>query len=331
MDIQTTLKEIVNTDEPLLKFESIFGDATLENLLQRGFGEALCNCLSEFVKGWSLIEMLKDKEESVDNRPILSKYVDILNAVIPVQNSIDIELDDNTKTCFKYHDVDAVDKVICKIIKPLFALFCENPHGIEMMSNVFLKAIFYASDATIKDTGDFFSKHLFSFVRIFLRPFCFSRSHTVITFLVILSRKMTQEWLQTILEPDVIFFIRFNVLRSGENMCPYVNNLKKLYFDLCLRNMIEAKVPLWNQLLEAQYMFQGQSLTMALQIVSELIGQKGLPGQIFIQSGILLKLSSLLCNPSEFGESTFVIKSFLSVFLNFETGPVNHYSWNSRL
>ena len=78
-------------------------------------------------------------------------------------------------------------------------------------------------------------------------------------------------------------------------------------------------------------MFKEESLATVLKRVSEVIDEKQLCEQKFIQSGLLQNLCSLLCNPSEIGETTFVIKSFLSVFLNFKTESENHYSWDRGL
>ena len=117
----------------------------------------------------------------------------ILNAVIPPMacHFMDFELEEKSKSCSKHcNDIEGVDKLISKIINPLFALVSENPHDIEMMSNVFLKITFHASEATMTDNDYVFSKYLARYICLFLRPFCFAGSHTVMAFIVILGRKM---------------------------------------------------------------------------------------------------------------------------------------------
>ena len=110
-----------------------------------------------------------------------------------------------------------------------------------------------------------------------------------------------------------------------------MNNLRKLYIDLDLEKQIETKDQTWNQLLETQDLFQEQTFAMAWQIVSKVIDQKNISALKFIQSGVFDKFHSLLCNSSEIGETLVIIKYFLIVFLKFEVGSNNHYSWNNSL
>ena len=130
MDLQAKVKQI---DKPLSEWGKNVGYSWLENWLAMGGGYELDKCLSELVNGWSVKEIfLKNLNFCIG--PTLELLATLNTLIPPMPNFIEIALDDSN-TCPK-HCNDIVDKLVSKIIKPLFALVCENPHKIEVMSEI---------------------------------------------------------------------------------------------------------------------------------------------------------------------------------------------------
>lgn len=225
-------------------------------------------------------------------------------------------------------DLNLVDWLISKIIKPLCDLSSRYfSYKLKILSTL-LRVIFYASEATISDC-DTLSECVLQCMEYGLYPLCPDDSHTHMAMIIILGNKMSEPWFLNFLKPNIIFIMRNMLMGNEDKMCFYLDCLRTLYDRLNLEKKLEMDVPTWLPLLETRSKFNEQCLTEALRYLAQLIEVESLTVQQFIQSEVLHKIQFLLSNPSEVGETTFVIKSFLMVFIKFEvTG--NHHVYNSR-
>ena len=322
MDLKTTIGNI--DSKP--KLEEVFAGGSLENLLQRGFGEELSRCLSD------------ENENDKLNRVNLMKYSIILSSIIPpLPNFIEknllytLRLSNN---CSNYcTDMLQVEKLISMIIRPLFEV-CNrgdaNTLYVPFISKAVLKVIFYASNATLVDNEDVFPEKFFTIKEDDLDPRDLKKCDSAMALLGILGR-MPKAWLHRFLKPKVLLRLRLILTRSNGKMCPLVDYLRKLYADLELEKQIEMNDPTMNLLFDACQAFQSGNATTALRCIADVIDENTVNVQHFIQSGVLYKLQSLLCSPTENGHTTSDIKAFLSIFLKFKSGAEDTYAWSGCL
>ena len=312
MDCEVTLKKVLNADDPVKRFEQTFGDMSLKKWLKIGFGHALCKCLREATK---------------EIKSIIRNGLKIVNAIIPpIPNFMDNEL---MKTSLKdCNDLIQVEKLVSMIIRPFVDVAQKYLDNEILVFKVLLKIIYYASLQTLHDCDNRNLSHVF--LENSLDPYCSDSAHTAMALLIILGEKMPNSWFKNFLEPEVFLQMRMIVMRNERRNCPYVDYLRKLYYDLNLEEKFYLKFPTYKLLEDTCPLFNEEFLTTALRCVSQIINENEIHPQQFIQSGLLSKFHSVLCNPSEVGDQTFVIKSFLTALVCFETGSENNYTWRSN-
>ena len=327
MELATLLRQINTNIGELLKFlEQIFRDGSVEKWLQ--LGEALCTCLSEET----------EKKHGELDGAVVVKYLTVLNAIIPpLPDLLENEFDKKSKflkRCPKpSSNAIFVDKLISKIIKPVFAIpyQCNSFFSLPLLPIVFLKTIFHASKETIMENDDVFSEEFFNFMERHLEPCCHEVCHIFMALLFILATKMPAAWFEQFLKPKIIFKMRLIVTRYDEKMCPIANHLKELYCRLNLENMLARKVSTWLPLLNMPDMLEGQNIALELRYISHVINEEEMDIQQFLQSGVFSKLKFLLSHSDEVGQTPLGIKTFLTVFLNFKTDIDYHFMWNSNV
>lgn len=328
MDQATPLRiSNISIGEPLKSLERPFGDGLLEKWLQQGFGESLSAILSE-----------EAKKNRKFNAAVVVYYMDILNAIIPpLPDLLENEFDKNSKflkRCPKQNSSAVfIDKLISKIIKPIFAILyqCESCFKLPLLPTVFLKTIYHASKETIMENDDVFSEEFCNFMELNLEPGCHELCHIFMALVFILGTKMPAVWFEQFLKPKIIFKMRFIVTRYDEKMCPIADNLRRLYCRMNLQNMLARKVSTWLPLFDMPVTFQEQSIARELKYISGIIDEEQMGVQQFLQSGVFYKLKFLLSQNGNIGRTSFGIKTFLTVFLNFQTDSEHHFTWNNNI
>ena len=292
---------------------------SLKEWLEIGYGEALNECIS--AAKYSLH---------------FQNYLIILDVIIPPVPKFTVNRFYKTLTIFstQNNDLEQFECLISTIARDFFRIINTEKFPPEISdqkgigADVILKVVYYAGKQTIND--DFISWKLKEYLSIQLIPFCkYRRNRNAVALIIILLEKMSENWLQIFSDPKLFFLTKMEVMQNVDNRCDYVDCLRKLYYELDLEGKFYKKFPNFRTLQDN--LFDIQNLTMALRSVAQIINEYEIQGEQFFISGLLYKLHSLLSNPSEIGDQTFVIKSFLTVFLSFEIGTGNNYTWKSNM
>ena len=309
------LERIVNSDNPLEALKENVGNKTLNEWLEIGYGEALSECM------W--------KAESTCD---VLKYLIIVDAIVPPVPKFMVNSDHKhifRGSSIQNSDLDQFERLIDAIYRHLLNMININtktfPEGVGC--RVLLKVVYYDGKRTI--ATDIPDSRLLDFIENHLEKCCSDFAHTAMALIVVLFEKMPKIRLKQILKPEIFLQMKMIVTQNDKNKCLHEIYLRKLYYDLSLEEKFYNIFPTFKKLQDT--VFNEHCLISALRCVSQIITGKKFEREHFILSGLLHKFHSLLSNPSEIGDQTFVIKSFLTVFLSFEIGTGNNYTWKSNL
>ena len=306
------LERIVNSDNPLEALKENVGNKTLKEWLEIGYGYGLSECMRNAKCPSDVL-----------------KYLIIVDAIIPpvpkfMVNRVHANI---FKSSTQSDDLEQFDCLISIISVGLYQMIHTDKFPKGIVSDVLLKVVYYAGKQTI--TSDIPDSRLLDFIENHLGECCSDFAHTAMALIVILFEKMPKIRLKQILKPQIFLQMKMIVTQNDKNKCLHEIYLRKLYSDLSLEEKFYDKFPTFKKLQDT--VFNEHCLTSDLRCVAQIITGKNFELDHFIISGLLHKFHSLLSNPSEIGDQTFVIKSFLTVFLSFETGIEGSYTWKSNL
>ena len=316
MYFESTLKPIRAVACDLFKhLDHVYGDTSLEKWLKLGFGDAMYKCLSS-----ATIDVFTAVKCSI-----------ILDSIIPPMPSF-IEDDfrmSSSEICSRHSsNQESIHELTSVIMGPLSTLVVNNSFSRFSMCRAFFKTIYHATESSI---GYDVYETLFNFIQCSLDPGCHYRSHICMALLIILCGKMSDDSLQRFLNDEILFKLRYLISRSGnEKDCPYVEHVRKLCEDLNIEKKLHENVSTWNPLFLTQGMLQEYSIAKDLRAMSQAIDNNKMSVPQFIQNEVLNRLQLLLFNPSEICERTFVIKSFLTVFLEYVDVGDKQYTWRNH-
>ena len=311
------LERIVNSDNPLEALKENVGNKTLNEWLEIGYGEALSECM-------------RNTESTCD----VLKYLIIVDAIVPPVPKFMVNSDHKhifRGSSIQNSDLGPFERLIDAIYWQLLNMINNIntkifPEGV-VGCRVLLKVVYYAGKRTI--ATDIPDSRLLDFIENHLEKCCSDFAHTAMALIIVLFEKMPKIRLKQILKPEIFLQMKMIVTQNDKNKCLHEIYLRKLYFDLSLEEKFYDKFPTFKKLQDT--VFNEHCLTSDLRCVAQIITGKKFELDHFILSGLLHKFHSLLSNPSEIGDQTFVIKSFLTVFLSFETGIEGSYTWKSNL
>ena len=303
-----TLQKIVKSNDPLEALKQNVGNKSLKEWLEIGYGKALSECIS----------VAKDPSDVLE-------YLIILDAIIPAVPKFTVNKVHNIfKSSTQSNDLEQFECLISTIERDFFRIINTEKFPREIGTAVLLKVVYYAGKQTLD--VDFVKWKLKRFIFNYCNSCCDYVGGTSRALLIILLEKMSEIGLQICLTPKFFILVKVIATEDNEISCHYFDYIRKLYYDLNLEERFYRKY-----IMLQDSVFNEQCLSTDLRCVAKLIDEDKIDGEDFILSGLLYKFHSLLCKPSEISDQTFVIKSFLTVFLSFETDIEDSYRCNNDL
>ena len=230
----------------------------------------------------------------------VESFLAILGKITPGEDSVQSRTNDD-------------EEFISKIVSPLLFMFYYSIKCFEVTSpliiSYFYRAISFASE-NLTNEDEILNEEFLKFLEEKFISRCERATYVLLNILLVLISRMPTFSLPKLLTPEMCFRLRAITSRYPEERCGLVDDMRKLYVEYTMENILETSIPTWTPLHRICHLAicQKPDFSEAIKNLADLMENNSLNVQELIQSDLLPHLKNFLAN-SDQEENT--IKTFL--------------------